>query len=99
MGLGLGPCLPPGASVQRVNPAATSGSLNSLHSRSVCDAHIPFPLCPETALKKQGQTQPPLPLVGEATEQKGMKAETWHMKPVVPATAAVGTWAPVPPDC
>lgn len=33
---------------------------------------FPF-LCPETPLKDQGQMQPPLPLVGEAIEQKGMR--------------------------
>lgn len=30
--------------------------------------------CPETPLKEQGQMQPPLPLVGEAIEQKATRA-------------------------
>ena len=54
-------------------------------------------VCPETALKKQGQMQPPLPLVGEAIEQKGTRAGRWHVKPIVPASAALGTEAPVLP--
>lgn len=54
---------------------------------------LPF-LCPETPLKEQGQMQPPLPLVGEAIEQKGMRAGVWHVKPIAPATAAPGTSAP-----
>ncbi|CAI9179819.1 unnamed protein product [Rangifer tarandus platyrhynchus] len=59
----------------------------------------PFTGCAtiETALKKRGQMQPPLPLVGEAIEQKGMRAGTWHVKPIVPASAALGTEAPVLP--
>lgn len=55
---------------------------------------LPF-LCPETPLKEQGQMQPPLPLVGEAIEQTGMRAGTWHVKLIAPATAAPGTSAPV----
>ena len=43
--------------------------------------------------------QPPLPLVGEAIEQKGTRAGTWHTKPIVPATAALGTSAPVLLGC
>ena len=41
--------------------------------------------------------QPPLPLVGEAIEQKDTRAGTWHVKPIVPASAALGTEAPVLP--
>lgn len=39
--------------------------------------------------------QPPLPLVGEAIEQKGRRAGTWHTQPMASATAALGTSAPV----
>lgn len=56
-------------------------------------------LCPETPLKEQGQMQPPLPLVGEAIEQKGTRAGTWHTEPIVPATAALGTLAPILLGC
>lgn len=59
---------------------------------------LPF-LCPETPLKGQGQMQPPLPLVGEAIEQKGMRAGTWHAEPIAPATATPGTSAPVVLGC
>lgn len=43
--------------------------------------------------------QPPLPLVGEAIEQKGTRAGTWHTEPIVPATAALGTLAPILLGC
>lgn len=59
---------------------------------------LPF-LCPETPLKEQGQMQPPLPLVGEAIEQKGTRGGTWHIQPIVLAMAALGISAPVVLGC
>lgn len=43
--------------------------------------------------------QPPLPLVGEAIEQKGTRTGTWHTKPIVPTPAAPGTSAPILLGC
>lgn len=43
--------------------------------------------------------QPPLPLVGEAIEQKGTRAGIWHTKPIVPTAAAPGVSLPVLQGC
>lgn len=43
--------------------------------------------------------QPSLPLVGSSIKQKGTGAGTWHRRPIVPATAALGSSAPVLLGC
>lgn len=90
MGPGSGTLLPLGTYVQNFNPAVTFGSLNSLHSKSMCDTDRPLPLVPRNHTKEARTDEATTALGGGGHRTEGHESRDMTHEAYCPGLGSPG---------